>query len=79
MWLVSLGVAAYIIALLFPSPVLLRWYMVMPLIWFSGLLLLCGAALLPARPIVWLPIRLAIACAAIHWTLVLPLAHWKWL
>ena len=77
--LVLIGCAAYFLALLYPAPHLIKWYQVMSLIWFAGILLTSGALLLPSRPRIWLLVKLVIVAAAIHWTAALPIARWDWL
>ena len=77
--LVLIGCAAYFLALLYPAPHLIKWYQVMPLIWFAGILLASGALLLPSHPRIWLLVKLVIVGAAIRWTVALPIARWDWL
>ena len=75
-WLIVLSLTAYTFAQLYPSWRHIFWYDTMPLIWAAGAVALVGAWYLPNRPLAWLPLKLVIVGAVIHWALVLPLAYW---
>lgn len=75
-WLIVLGLAAYMFAQTYHTYSHLFWYDTMPLIWAAGAVVLVGAWYLPNRPLVWLPLKLLIVGAVIHWAAVLPLTFW---
>ena len=75
-WLIVLGLTAYMVAQFFPNWLHFFWYDAMPLFWAAGALVLAGTWYLPNRPLAWIPLKLVIVGAVIHWALVLPLAYW---
>lgn len=69
----AVAAAAYASALLHPSPFLIPWWSVVPLMMFAGLLLAGAAWFVPNRPLTLLPLRIAMLAAAIAWGFVFPI------
>ena len=74
--LISLGVAAYLLAGLHPYYPFSQWQLKLPLLCVAGLIVLSGAMALPSRSRGWQVLRLVVAAAAVHWAFILTLERY---
>ena len=78
---IALGLAAFVLAGQHPyriGPFYNRWETDLPLICFSGLLVIMGAYALPATNRGWYALKVLITAVAMHWMFVLPLERYWW-